>query len=82
MYYFSTIFHPTANVCDDVPMITNGRITYTMVAPRPIGTMAIYECEAGYRLEGDSIRTCQDDGDFDGMEPRCVLIRKRLILAS
>ena len=36
-----------------------------------IGSQANYNCEPGYYLYGDSSRTCQNDGNWTGIEPRC-----------
>ena len=36
-----------------------------------IGSQANYNCEAGYYLYGGSSRTCQNDGNWTGIEPRC-----------
>lgn len=33
-----------------------------------------YTCEPGYRLEGETIRTCEADGAWGGEEPVCVPI--------
>ena len=38
---------------------------------RPVGTVAMYQCNEGFALEGQSMRTCEDNEMFDGMEPTC-----------
>ena len=30
-----------------------------------------YGCDAGYRLNGDQVRTCQEDGSWNGEQPQC-----------
>ena len=56
-------------------MLVNGVITYDIEeTPRPIGTDATYECNPGFVLVGQEIRTCVEDsgmGVFNGSEPVC-----------
>ena len=36
------------------------------------GDTCTYTCDDGYGLqEGSTTRTCQNDGNWSGMEPRC-----------
>ena len=30
-----------------------------------------YGCDAGYRINGDQVRTCQEDGSWSGEQPQC-----------
>ncbi|XP_064387502.1 uncharacterized protein LOC135335845 isoform X3 [Halichondria panicea] len=61
--------------CDDLPALANAVISYSSsISPRPVDTVATYECVDGYTLESSVTRTCQEDEMFDGEEPRCVLI--------
>ncbi|KAK7100185.1 sushi, von Willebrand factor type A, EGF and pentraxin domain-containing protein 1-like isoform X2 [Littorina saxatilis] len=47
----------------------------TAVAQGLIYTSKVeYTCEPGYRLEGETIRTCEADGAWGGEEPVCVPI--------
>ena len=39
-----------------------------------VNQTAIYECNSGYSLSGDSSRTCQLNASWSGDEPTCVLI--------
>ena len=59
----------------DLFEFSNGLITYhTEETPRPIGTVATYECNPGFVLVGQEIRTCVEDsgvGVFNGVEPVC-----------
>ncbi len=67
----------TEITCADLPAVDNAVISYSSTtSPRPVDTVATYECMAGYSLEGSVTRTCQENELFDGEEPRCVLIRK------
>ena len=34
--------------------------------------MASYSCSEGYDLDGDMIRTCQANGQWDGTDPTCM----------
>ncbi len=71
----------TEITCDDLPALDNAVISYSSAtSPRPIDTVATYQCVDGYTLEGAVTRTCGEDGMFDGEEPRCVLIRKCTLL--
>ena len=62
-------------VCMDLPVLVNGLITYDVEeTPRPLGTVAIYECNPGFVLVGQENRTCVEDsgvGVFNGVEPVC-----------
>ena len=70
----SPITNSTA-VCVDLPEFSNGLITYDIEEiPRPIGTVATYECNQGFVLGGQENRTCVEDsgvGVFNGVEPVC-----------
>jgi len=35
------------------------------------GSDATYDCVPGYTVIGNSVRTCQADGDWSGEEPVC-----------
>ena len=63
------------DVCLELPDFSNGLITYDIEeTPRPIGTVAAYECNPGFVLVGQDNRTCVEDssvGMFDGVEPVC-----------
>ena len=55
--------------CDNLPDIENGEVK---VESRDIGGVATYSCKEGYRLEGDTQRTCTADGEWSGSEPTCI----------
>ena len=61
-----------ANVCRDIGDPENGDIEFVgdEVAPFSIGTMAVYSCDKGYRVDGDRVRVCLG-GDWNGTETVC-----------
>lgn len=36
------------------------------------GSLAIYDCDLGYSLEGPDTRTCQSDGEWSDTAPTCM----------
>ena len=47
----------------------NGAVSVDMTT---FGNMATYSCDPGYELRPDnSVRTCQADGTWSGMDPLC-----------
>ena len=76
----SNFFDPVGH-CSDLPVITNGAITYT--PPRTVsaslpsgqrytGTIATYSCSPGYQPGGgSSLRACGPDKTWNGIEPVC-----------
>ena len=54
----------------------NGRVTFTpgVVATieTGLGAVANYTCNEGYDLVGDTLRTCEANGQWDGGEPTCM----------
>lgn len=56
--------------CPQQDIIENGYVEgkdYSYQAVR------IYHCDTGYRLSGDSRRTCQSDGQWSGRSARCTI---------
>ena len=51
----------------------NGNIDFVgdSVAPFAIGTLAIYTCDTGYVLDGESVRICKD-GIWNGTATTCA----------
>jgi len=48
---------------------SNGAVS---VGTPTFGNMATYSCDAGYELRpNNSVRTCQADGLWSGMDPLC-----------
>ena len=68
----------TAVDCGSLTNPANGQVSHT--AGTKFGEIAIYSCEPGYNLVGDSTRTCQATGEWSGSEPTCqgVLLKCRL----
>ena len=65
----------TVVVCESLPPLTDGTILY----PDPtlgVGSVATYKCDTEFFLDGWSTRTCQNNGDWDGISPTCKGIYK------
>ena len=52
----------------------NGQVTITsgIVAETGVGALATYTCSEGYELMGNTVRTCQDTGDWNQVPPMCM----------
>ena len=55
--------------CGPLTDPANGQVDHT--AGTTFGQTAIYSCNTGYNLVGDSTRTCQADGVWFGSAPTC-----------
>ena len=55
--------------CDSLPDPGNGSVDQT--AGTALGQTAIYSCNTGYSLVGNSTRTCQATKNWSGSEPAC-----------
>ena len=67
MYYtFPIIGH--LGYCDDPVAPSNGGKIYSGNLE---GDTVTYFCNKGYRLFGDENRTCQSNGEWSGIQPRC-----------
>ena len=59
-----------------VPLVNgpdNGEINCSLGGdgqPNP-GDTCSYTCDAGYLIDGDEVRTCQNDATWSGSEPIC-----------
>ena len=57
------------NTCPDLADPANGVVTYSLTSgssnTRPIGTVANFTCNAGYYLQGDGSRVCQNNGTWN-----------------
>ena len=51
--------------------IQNGTVRVDGNQPRLEGDTAEYSCNSGYQLNGTQNRTCGEDGQWSGQEPRC-----------
>jgi hypothetical protein len=56
--------------CPELLDPDNGRVIFN---DRSEGSLAVYECESGYVLSGESSRECGDDGRWRGEPAQCVL---------
>ena len=50
-------------------MFTPGVVTTT---DSGLDAVANYSCNEGYNLDGNEIRTCQGNGQWDGAAPNCT----------
>ena len=58
-------------VCPNLPNPGNGRVVPQAHGGNVPGTVATYSCNAGYRLLGNTIRTCGSSGVWSGVAPTC-----------
>lgn len=56
--------------CQRLSGIANGQVQFSSDNLQQ-GTTATYTCQGGYNLNGNSVRTCQSNGQWSGQEPRC-----------
>ena len=49
--------------------VSSGRVCYSGDS---VGSVAVYFCDNGYKLEGDSTRECLSSGHWNGTTPHCV----------
>ena len=54
--------------CGNLANPTNGRVDLTGTI---VDSTATYSCDDRFRLQGQSTRTCQDDGQWSGSAPTC-----------
>ncbi len=61
---------PIVIICSDLSSLVNGNVHYGGAGSsdsRPVDTVATYNCNTGYTLNGDSTtRTCGSDGVWSG----------------
>lgn len=75
--------HDIANTCSDIGDPDNGNIKFVgdSTAPFSIGTMAVYDCDKGFRVDGDRVRVCVGGSQaWNGTETVCS--RKYLLLST
>ena len=67
----------TVITCPPLNDLSNGTVTYNVESDNlEFGTQAIYSCDNGFSLVGNTTRTCTGDGSsttssFDGEAPTC-----------
>ena len=54
--------------CGSLRKPSNGEVTYSRTT---YAAEATYKCDTSYNIVGDSFRTCNRDGKWTGIEPRC-----------
>ena len=59
----------TAVNCGTLTNPANGQVSHA--AGTTFGQTAIFSCDTGYNLDGDSNRTCQATGMWSGSSPTC-----------
>ena len=66
--------------CGNLTDPANGSVNHT--AGTTFEQTAIYQCNTGYNLVGDSTHTCQATGNWSGSAPTCqgVLLKDDLTL--
>ena len=68
--YIQLMCMPLVVECRELSHPQNGRVEF----PVPIfpQSEAVYTCNTGHVLLGESLRRCLDDGVWSGNEPTCV----------
>ena len=49
--------------------VSGGRVCYS---GHSVGSVAVYFCDDGYTLQGDSTRECLSTGLWNGFTPLCI----------
>lgn len=70
-FNFSIQFFLTSIVifCPVLPDPVNGIVSVTT---RTVNSLAIYSCNILFGVSGSPLRTCREDGEWDGEEPVCI----------
>ena len=55
--------------CGNLTNPANGQVSHP--TGKTFGQTAVYSCNPGYNLDGDSTRTCQATGVWSGSVPTC-----------
>ena len=58
-----------AGGCGDPGVVSDGVIP--IVTGTAVGNIVTYTCPHGYTLSGSSTRTCQPNGYWSGIAPKC-----------
>ena len=66
----SIIFFLVGINCGYLATPLNGVVDF--VSDTSLGSSAQFSCIRGFRLEGDSVRVCQSNGDYSGEQPSCI----------
>jgi hypothetical protein len=57
--------------CKHPPLPLNGNVTLNLTT---FGENATYTCNNGYNISGNTIRTCDNKGNWSGLLPNCTLV--------
>ena len=68
-HYILPIIH-AGICCGDLPRVANGKIE--IHPDTKLGSSAVYTCNPGYILEGNTKRTCLANGKWSGSKPACT----------
>ena len=63
--------------CPSLPDIPNGSVA---VSGFGTGDMAVYSCDEGYELDGDSTRECSFDSSWSGEASVCRSLAGKIII--
>ena len=55
--------------CGDPPSVSDGNVVFVSTG---MDSRATYTCDRGYRLQGSSVRTCQDNEQWSAQSQRCI----------
>ena len=62
--------------CGNLTDPDRGQVTFTpgvvVTVETGLGADANYTCNEGYDLVGDALRTCEENGQWNGGEPSCM----------
>ena len=69
-FYISTAFFLLLTVvdCGQLPSLANGQVSLIGTV---FGSTATYSCGVGFNAVGNTIRTCQANGQWSGIAPTC-----------
>lgn len=59
-----------AITCDQLNDPQNGDVQQPSTAT--VGSVAVYNCDQGFRLDGENKRVCQFNRTYTGIAPNCV----------
>jgi CUB/sushi domain-containing protein len=57
--------------CGDPPSVSDGNVVFVSTG---MDSRATYTCDRGYRLQGSSVRTCQDNEQWSAQSQRCIIV--------
>ncbi len=72
-----TVVYSADVMCEELLAPVNGMI---MLMGRTPGSIAMYSCDMGFRLNGEITRTCQTDGNWSDEEPTCICKHASILL--